>query len=192
MEIITIFTSYIYSIKNDGQDENEFDRLLAEWNDVESVAKFLKENQDYLKTDVWKIISEPEAAALQVLDEAEALEMLFEELNKHTEVGEKPDFDSHFHYLEGKYKYELKYPPMKSYGEGSPSLLRLYAIKMGKNTYLITGGGIKLADTIQNSPGLREHILQNIDRVRSWLKSNGIMDNEDMEIIKRYAIWDLI
>lgn len=181
MEIFAIFAPYIYSIKYDGQDENEFDRLLSEWNDVEAITEFLEENRDYLKTDVWKKISEPETAALQVLDEAEALEILFEELNKHVKTDEKPDFDSCFHYLEGKYKYELEYPPMKSYGNGSPSLLRLYAIKMGENTYLITGGGIKLADTIQNSPGLQDHILQNIDRVRSWLNANGIMDNEDME-----------
>ena len=69
---------------------------------------------------------------------------------------------------------------MKSYGTGRPPLLRMYAIKMGKNEYLITGGGIKLADTIQNSPGLKDHVLQNIDRVRRWLKNNGVLDGEDM------------
>lgn len=181
MEIIAIFAPYIYSIKYDGQDESEFDRLFTEWNDVESITDFIYNNRNYLKTDVWEKISEPEAAVRQVLDEAEALQMLFEELAKHTKDGRKPDFDSHFQKFEGKYKYELEYLPMKSYGNGRPSLLRLYAIKMGENIYLITGGGIKLADTIQNSPGLKEHVIMNIDNVRRWLKSNGIMDNEDME-----------
>lgn len=181
MEIIAIFPPYIYSIKYDGQDENEFDRLFAEWNDVENVTEFLEQNRNNLKTDFWKKCSEPETAARQVLDEAEALEMLFEDLANHSEVGEKPDFDSHFHYLEGKYKYELEYAPMKSYGNGRPSFLRLYAIKMKENTYLITGGGIKLADTIQNSPRLKDHILQDIDKVRNWLKANGIMDSDDFE-----------
>ena len=69
---------------------------------------------------------------------------------------------------------------MKSYSGGRPPLLRIYAIKMNKNTYLITGGGIKLSDTIQNSPGLRDHVLQDIDRVRNWLKVNGILDSDDM------------
>ena len=181
MDIFEIFPPYIYSIKYDEQDENEFERLFAEWNDVESIMFFLEKNRNYLKADIWKKISEPESAARQILDEAEALEILFEELAEHAKEGDKPDFESHFHYLEGKYKYELEYPPMKSYGNSNPSLLRLYAIKMDKNTYLITGGGIKLADTIQNSPGLQAHVLQNINHVRSWLKANGIMDNEDME-----------
>lgn len=70
---------------------------------------------------------------------------------------------------------------MKSYGTNRPSLLRIYAIKMDRNTYLITGGGIKLADTIQNSPYLRDHVLNNIDKVRQFLKANGIMDSDDME-----------
>lgn len=92
----------------------------------------------------------------------------------------KPDFDTHFRYLEGKYKYELEWQPVKSYGTIHPSFLRMYAIKMGTNTYLITGGGIKLADTIQNSPDLKKHVLQNIERVRRFLKRNGIMDSDDM------------
>lgn len=181
MEIISIFAPYIYSVKYDGQDENEFDRLFTEWNNVERIGAFLEENHVHLQTEVWKKISEPEAAARQVLDEAEALEMLFDELAELTKEGKTPDFDSHFHYLEGKYKYELEYQPMKSYGAKSPSLLRMYAIKLNSNIYLITGGGIKLADKIQNSPGIMEHALQDIDRVRDWLKANGIMDSEDME-----------
>lgn len=69
---------------------------------------------------------------------------------------------------------------MKSYGPIRPSLLRMYAIRFASNMYLITGGGIKLADTIQNSPDLKDHVLQNIDKVRSWLKAKGIYDSDDI------------
>ena len=180
MKIIEIYPPYIYSVQYDDKDENEFDRLFQLWNDVSVVSQFMEENQVYLNSIVWQKIPEPEDAARQVLDEAADLEDFFEELNKNTTIGKQPDFDSHFRYLEGKYKYELERPPMKSYGTVRPSLLRIYAIKMDRNTYLITGGGIKLADTIQNSPDLKEHILQNIDKVRDFLRANGIMDSDDM------------
>jgi hypothetical protein len=180
VEIIKIYSPYIYSIKYDGQEENEFDRLFSEWSDVESIMNFMERNKNYLKADFWKIKLEPEAATRRVLDEAEEMESIFEKLDENTRNGEYPDFDSHFYPLEGKYKYLLEYQPMKSYGSGNQALLRIYAIKMGKNTYLITGGGIKLSDKIQNSPGLKEHVIQNIDRVRDWLKANGIMDSDDM------------
>lgn len=180
MEIFEIYSPFIYSIQYDRQEENEFDRLFAEWVDVENITSFMERNKEYLKATSWKRIPEPESAARLVFEEAEDLEKLFDQLADNTKNNKLPDFDSHFHYLEGKYKYELQYQPMKSYSNGHPALLRIYAIKMGKNTYLITGGGIKLADTIQNSPGLKDHVLQNIDRVRDWLKINGIMDSEDM------------
>lgn len=181
MSIEEIYPPYVYSIHYDGNDYNEFDRLFCQWNDVSYIFSFMEENLSYLKADVWSRVPAPEDATRQVLEEAETLEKLFEQLYQNTTEGIIPDFDSHFQYLDGKYKYELVQPPMKSYGPNSPSLLRMYAIKMEDNVYLITGGGIKLADTIQNSPGLKDHVLQNIDRVKRYLKEEGIIDSEDME-----------
>jgi hypothetical protein len=183
LEIIAIdrFKPYIYSIQYDDVEESEFERLFQQWNDMGYVMRFFDTYQEFLKSPIWQNISEPEDAARQVLQEAIDLEDLFDELYDNTVKGEAKDFDSHFHYLEGKYKYELERPPMKSYGTERPSLLRIYAIKMGVNTYLITGGGIKLADSIQNSPELKDHVLKNIDRVREFLKANGIIDSDDME-----------
>lgn len=182
LEIIAIYPPYIYSVQYDDVEENEFDRLFQQWNDLEYVTQFFETFQEYLKSPVWQKTPEPEDAALQVLREAADLEDLFEELYDNTINNiEGKDFDSHFYYLDGKYQYELERPPMKSYGTNRPSLLRIYAIKMDRNTYLITGGGIKLADTIQNSPDLKDHVLNNIDKVRQYLKANGIMDSDDME-----------
>ncbi len=182
MEIVKIYPPYIYSAFYNSAIENEFDLLFGNWNDVKFVMDFLTENKEWLSTSFWKRFSEPEDAARQILDEAQGLEELFETLYENTVDGSKPDFDDHFKYLGGKYKYELEYQPMKSYGQGRPSLLRIYAIKLSNNLYVITGGGIKLADTIQNSPDLKEHVLRNINEVRSYLRENGIIDHEDMEV----------
>lgn len=182
LEIIAIYPPYIYSVQYDDVEENEFDRLFQQWNDLEYVTQFFETFQDYLKSPFWQKTPEPEDATLQVLQEAADLEDLFKELYNNTKnsiVGK--DFDSHFYYLDGKYQFEKERFPMKSYGTNRPSLLRIYAIKMNTNTYLITGGGIKLADTIQNSPDLKKHVLNNIDKVRQFLKANGIMDSDDME-----------
>lgn len=181
MEITAIYPPYIYSIHYDDAETNEFDRLFQQWNDMGYVIQFFSTYQEFLKSPIWQSISEPEDAANQVLQEAADLEDLFDELFDNTIKGEEMDFDSHFHYLEGKYKYEIERPPMKSYGTNRPSLLRIYAIKMNSNTYLITGGGIKLAERIQDSPDLKDHVFNNIDRVRQFLTANGIIDSEDMD-----------
>ncbi|MBR1543286.1 MAG: hypothetical protein IJ626_00095 [Muribaculaceae bacterium] len=180
LEIIAIYPQNIYSIQYNDQEENEFDRLFNLWNDVGYITQFLEDNQEYLNLPIWQQTPNPEDAARQVLQEATKLEELFDSLYENVLKGRKPDFDNHFSFLEGKYKYFLQWPPMKSYGTYRPSLLRMYAIKMKENVYLITGGGIKLADKIQNSPDLKDHVLQNIDKVRTFLKENGILEAEDM------------
>ena len=181
MEIVEIYPPYIYSIHYDDEEECEYERLFELWNDVGYVVNFMIENKLYLQSSIWKKIPEPEDAARQVLTEAAELEDYFETLNENVKQGKLPDFDSHFKSLNGrKYEFEIERLPMKSYGLARPSLLRLYAIKLKPNLYIITGGGIKLADSIQNSPDLKDHILQNIDRVREFLKSNYIIDADDL------------
>lgn len=181
MEIVSIYPPYIYSIQYDDEEENEFDRLFRQWNDMVNVTQFFEKNKKYLKSPFWQNIPEPEDAANQVRQEAFDLEDLFDELFNNTVNGKEPNFDSHFKPLEGKYKFEFQRLPMKSYGTNNPSLLRFYAIKMETNTYLITGGGIKLAKKIQHSPDLKKHVFKNIDLVRQFLKTNGIENSDDME-----------
>lgn len=181
MEIEQIYSPYIYSIKYDEEEDNEYDRLFQLWNDVDYVVNFMSDNSNLLTNAIWSKTPEPENAARQVLEETFNLEDLFDKLHNNTINGNMPDFDNHFRFLNGKYRCKIEYLPMKSYSTDYPPMLRLYAIKMDPNTYLITGGGIKLGKTIQNSPDLKDHVLQNIDKVRTWLRENGIMDSNDMD-----------
>ena len=179
MEIEEIYKPYIYSIKYDGQVLSEFDRLFDAWNDITEVVEFMRSHQEFLNNPIWGERYIPESAARKVRDEAIELEKLFGELCNNADHGETPDFDSYFKFLGGKYQV-YEYIPMKSYGTGRPSFLRMYAIKLKNNLYVITGGGIKLADKIQDSPDLQNHVIQNIDKVRAWLIQSGIIDEQDL------------
>ena len=179
MKIEAIYPPYIYSIKYDDQKVNEFERLLEEWRDLDKMIAFFEENSEYLKADIWAAVSEPEAAVDQVANEADDLEILLSDLFNNAESHEQPDFDDYFKYLNGRYRFDYEYVPMKSYGRCSPSLIRLYAIKLKANLYIITGGGVKLCKTIQESPGLKDHVMQNIMAVKSWLKDNDIYTEEE-------------
>ncbi len=57
------------------------------------------------------------------------------------------------------------------------SWLRIYAIKLGQGTYLVTGGAIKLTHLMAD----REHTLNELrkmEMVRNYLLDNGIVDAE--------------
>ena len=184
MEIVEIYENWLYSIQFDEEDLNEYVRVFKEWHDLDYLEKFFTDNAVHIDTPFWKDAgldpNEPEASAQKILDEAEELEEYIEELVSNMKVGEKPSFDEYFHFLDGKYKCLWTLEPMKSHGTNRPSLLRLYAIKLGPNCYLIVYGGIKLGDTIQNSPVLKDKVFNKIDNVLNYLKANGIEDSADI------------
>lgn len=66
MEIEKIYPPYIYSIKYDDEDVNEFERLFENWRDLDVVVDFFEKNKEHLKSKVWSAVCEPEAAAYQV------------------------------------------------------------------------------------------------------------------------------
>jgi hypothetical protein len=60
---------------------------------------------------------------------------------------------------------------------GRSSWLRIYAIKLAKGVYVVTGGAIKLTATMQE----REHTaaeLAKIEKVRNFLLDEKIIDDE--------------
>ena len=184
MEIVEIYEDWLYSISFDEEDLNEYHRVFREWHDLDYLVRFFSENKDYVNTDFWKNAglnpNNPELSAERVIDEADNMELYIRKLVANCAKGVKPDFDEYFHFLGGKYKCLWSLEPVKSYGTDSPSLLRLYAIKIDANCYLIVYGGIKLGDTIQNSPGLKEKVFNKIDSVLSFLKANSITESEDL------------
>jgi hypothetical protein len=58
--------------------------------------------------------------------------------------------------------------------------LRLYAIRIAPNTFVITGGAIKLVATMNDRSHLIKE-LQKLNDVRTYLISEGILDQDDFE-----------
>jgi hypothetical protein len=49
--------------------------------------------------------------------------------------------------------------------------IRIYAIRLTPNLFIVTGGAIKLTATMQERPHLREELTK-LEHVRTWLKEN--------------------
>ncbi|MBS7409991.1 MAG: hypothetical protein KIG59_03405, partial [Muribaculaceae bacterium] len=61
--------------------------------------------------------------------------------------------------------------------ERHASWLRIYAIRLEPNVYVVTGGAIKLTRTMQE----REHTaleLQKLNRCKDFLRANGVFDQD--------------
>lgn len=180
MDIVDLFPPYIFCMRyGDGDNPDEYHRLFKLWWDLDYLIDFFEKHSPAMNVDFWGDLVDPELASERTIDEAYAFEDYIEKLNRNTAHGVKPDFDDLFKPLDGEFGYIYIRTPMKAYGTKNPSLLRLYAVKLASNCYLITGGGIKYCRKMEDSPELKAEI-EKIKKVRSFLQSLGIEDAEDI------------
>ena len=182
MDIIEIVPGRIYSIKYDGEDVTEYYRLFnEEWTDVDYLLGFFQSHPEFTENEFWGFLgNDPEIAAARVLEDANKLEPYLKELAENSDNGEQPDLETYFKPINGKYGYGIKQTPVKGYGVLESTFLRLYAIRLEANCYLIVYGGIKLNSSIQNSPVLQENVFSKIDKVKQYLVDECIIDKDDI------------
>ena len=167
----------LWAVKYEGDSDNCFDSLFAQWYNMGWLSSFFKNNLSDLQscfriTNVYQ-------AVMETMDEAKRLECQMLDI--------KPDanLDYLFKHLENSRYSEMLLGREKAYGDGifrHQSWLRIYAIKMEPGVYLITGGGIKLtAKMEERSHTLAE--LAKLERVRNYLLDNNVYDLEGFKII---------
>ena len=178
MKIIEICGPYLYSVKYE-TEEIEFYKLFHEWENADWLQSFFETHSCDMDPVFWGNITDPEVASSRTLEEAFDLDSLFQQLLENTRNNTEPDLDTFFKPLGGEYAYVWDYLPVKGYGTAFPSLLRLYAIRLAPNSYIVTGGGIKYCRKMDDSPELKDE-LKKIEQVRRYLKENAIFDSEDI------------
>ncbi len=184
MEIVSIYPDYLFAVRFDDKDHNEYDASFSLWRDLDYLVDFFDENKTLIDTEFWhnavsSTVSEDLAQA--VVDESFDFERHIKVIAVNTANGETPDFDDFFKELGGQYKFLREHVPHKSYGTASPTMLRLYAIRVSANCYVVVHGGIKLTKQIQDTPKLAKELFSKIDNVLRFFKANGIIDTEDFK-----------
>ena len=160
----------LWAVRYEGDDDNILYITFQRWYDIEWLAKFFSENKGDL-ANYFKITNLNQAI-YDTMSDASEFECLILDSIPST------DLDLLFKPLENFRASEMLLGKEKAKGEGvrnHPSWLRLYAIRFEPNSYLITGGAIKLTRTMQE----REHTLnelQRLEMVRNMLISEGVTD----------------
>lgn len=177
MEFVPIFeTNYpredclLWAVQYDGEVHNEIDKLFDEWDNLINLRTFFKEKEEYLKTDFWGGMTVKQAFMKTVKETNELWNNLFEA----EQNGQCGNIDTLYEIFTRLSKNEYK---ISGFYKGKPlsskPFLRLYAVQLEEGQLVITGGGIKLTDTIQGSPWL-ENELTKLETVKTFLKSEGI------------------
>lgn len=172
MEVVPIFAPKLYAFHYQNESENEYDRLIENWTDVNYLHKFAKENLKNI--DV-------ESYVKKRLEDAEQIIDIINEIKKNKtaklETFFRPLHDNEYTLKPlslQKGKVEHKY---------RKNDLRIYAIKIDDNCFVITGGAIKLSQAMSDNEFTKEE-LKKLDKCKNFLTKNEVSDKESFfEII---------
>jgi len=132
---------------------------------------FFFKNKDDLNT--YFKVTNVDSAIYETIEDAHDLQCLI------LDLAVESDLNKVFRPLEPSRMSDIILGKEKAKGKplNHPSWLRIYALKVGDSTYIITGGAIKLTATMQE----REHTLEELKKmeaVRNYLLFEGIVDSD--------------
>ncbi len=163
---------HLWAVRDMAKPKNELALLFDTWNDMEYLMRFFIDNYHDLK-EMFHV--ERISDAIQdTLDDAEQLERLI------LDIPFTDNLDELFKPLGAMDMSvrELTREKARNWGRvGHASWLRIYAIRIEENVFVITGGAIKLTRTMQERPHTQEQ-LDKLNRCRQFLISNGVFDSD--------------
>jgi hypothetical protein len=176
MKIVRIFENRnkLLAVYDSDLEIDELRKLQQRWKNVSVLRNYFIENKEYLENDFWKRKDVKKIVASTVRFSEE----LFRRIYEFSKDDKSADLDELFRDL-----WE------KSYGEKSltstkisKSWLRIYALRISGNEYIITGGAIKLTQTMQGHPDTAEE-LEKLYQCRNYLVQNNYYDYNEIETL---------
>lgn len=182
MKIIRIFAQEntskgLFAIKCDTEDE--FTKCADRWMDIEYLFNFFDDNETNLNNGYYEdYIPVSDAVSLTRNEAYELLERIAN-LAKQTLRSSKK-LSHYFRPLIGGDAIHEFLQEEKASSQGNLRCLRLYAIKISEETYVITGGAIKLVGKMSESQELIDQLAL-LRKTRKFLKEQNVFCQEDFE-----------
>lgn len=163
MKIVRIFADQLFAFQYKDEVQNELERLLELWTDIGYVYSFLKANKDDIGNNIIELLTD------QIIEDANELDDILNEIsnNKHNRL------ESFFRPLHNR-EYQFK---ILSKQKGRINYLRIYALKIDENCFVITGGAIKLTHLMEERNHTREELLK-LENCRNFLQENDVHDSD--------------
>ena len=174
MKIINTFAivkDSLYSVQFDTEELNEFAKCFELWNDPIYLREFFEQHKEDLDHVFWKGIS-IEEAIVQTRQDARLFE---DELLSVAETGKTAKLETLSTLFEplSRGVIDENFEKDKAKGMKRPSWLRIYAIRIEANLFVVCGGAIKLPLTMNTRP----HLILELDKLE--FTRNYLQDGED-------------
>lgn len=162
MEIVRIFEDQLFAFRYENEADNELRRLLNQWNDTFHLYQFLTQNAgDIPKGTLIPLLINQIIANANDIDDA---------LND-ISLNQLRNLDEFFKPLHNQEYRILELAKQK----GRKNYLRLYAIRIDTNCFVITGGAIKFHHLNKDRQHTQKE-MEKLDKCRNYLKENFVID----------------
>lgn len=174
MDFVRLINGYdhLWAVKYPEKDADELTLLFRNWSNFNYLLDFFLNNLDDLQH--FFHIQRVREAIQDTLEDADVLERLILDF-PYTE-----NLDGLFHPLglSDNRTAELTREKARNWERNRhASWLRVYAIRVERNVFIVTGGAIKLTPAMQDRPHTQEE-LDKMNRCRDFLNENGIFDQD--------------
>lgn len=160
MKIVAIFAENLYAFQYENEVDNEYYRLMDLWADIVYLRQFAKENNI---TDFRKFITD-------IREDALYIDSLLTSIANGNNLSRLENFFVPLDDLETGTK-------TLSLRKGKRYKLRLYAVRIDENLFLITGGVIKIVHKMKEHPDT-EREKQKLQTAKMYLQQNYVFDSD--------------
>ncbi len=174
MQFVRIIEGYdhLWAVKESGKEFDELTELFDKWNNAKYLLDFFVANMDDLRS--YFHIEKVSEAIQDTFEDADKLEELILEFPYTERLDElfKPLGIRDSGCAELARHKARKWERVKH-----ASWLRVYAIRLETNVYVVTGGAIKMTHYMQE----REHTARELDklnRCKSYLRAHGVFNKD--------------
>ena len=167
----------------EGVGRSEFRNMFNYWDDPEWLEQFFETHKADLQSGFWGNIS-VEDAVLRTRQEAKEVKYELLHTASFGKTDKKRTLSLLFKPLHNETTRLDDYEKSKHSGINKPGWLRIYAIRIAPNLFLITGGAIKLTEAMNQ----RAHLLLELEKLevaRQYLLNSGD-DDHNFELFELF------
>lgn len=184
MEIVDIFAvvkNKLLSVQFEPNDCDEFTLAFRNWSNTEYLEEFFENNKNDLQSGFYGNIS-VEEAIFSTIDEATIFEATIRRVAKIGKFKTQSSLQDLVFYPLHKNDQNFKLQETRAYGTGNKSWLRVFAVRISPECFVVSGSAIKLTDAM----GDKEHTEIELTKLKItavYLKKNGLLEEDDFGYI---------
>lgn len=173
IDTFAVIEESLYTVQFDNEDRDELQKAFNLWNDPQFLYDFFKEHKKDLQSGFYGEISITEAVRITRFEAKKLQKELFKLANEGLS-GKGGNLSQLFKPIEAK-ELGKAYEKDKAHGLGKNSWLRLYAIRINVNVFVICGSAIKLTRTMNEKQHLTIE-LEKLETTKKYLKTDDYED----------------